>query len=537
MKRILRIIALVLVLTLTVGIGAPAMQTSASSVSEIEQQIRRIYKKAQNYYGRSSFHGYCGGLVNAELYFMGITATVVGNNGNQEYDCYSKQTITSGGYRVRAYPPSRYTLLEALNAITENGTQDAYNILVGFQQTRSVAGSRYGHAVVIHAILDGTVYYMESYDLTINGKRYPEGTPISCSIPEFAEYYKKSTVSLDGVVYFGTKSYSDMCRLYPSYLTVAADSGAVVRTQPCEARVDSSSEHIRTLIDGEELTAVGLFLNTDGEYWYQVDGGKGYVKASQTRPVQFLYDDLSISKPKAPEMLRQGKKFNVEGVVTAQYNSIYTLRAQAVRIEGDTETQATSAVDNVEAKEYSLKSSAISKDLTFRRLDTGSYRYDLVAVVGNHYFDRGELQIDWKTVPVWSSDFQVVKGSANFNILSFDACGGTVATNQTIVTDGDAVGTLPVPQLEGCVFLGWYTEEGERLREDFVPQEDMSLSARWVSEEELYASWQELGECLYLYSDGVTTTGCIQIDDTLYYFSSVDAVGQNWTVWTVAGAV
>jgi hypothetical protein len=301
--------------------------------------------------------------------------------------------------------------------------------------------------------------------------------------------------------------------------------------------VDSSSEHIRALIDGEELTAVGLFLNTDGEYWYQVDGGKGYVKASQTRPVQFLYDDLSISKPKAPEMLRQGKKFNVEGVVTAQYNSIYTLRAQAVRIEGDTETQATSAVDNVEAKEYSLKSSSISKDLTFRRLDTGSYRYDLVAVVGNHYFDRGELQIDWKTVPVWSSDFQVVKGSANFNILSFDACGGTVATNQTIVTDGDAVGTLPVPQLEGCVFLGWYTEEGERLREDFVPQEDMSLSARWVSEEELYASWQELGECLYLYSDGVTTTGCIQIDDTLYYFSSVDAVGQNWTVWTVAGAV
>lgn len=537
MKRIMRFTAMVLVLVLTFVTIAPAGTTSASSVSEIEKQIRQVYKKAQNYYGRESFHGYCGGLVNAELYFLGISTTMLGNNGNEEYDCYSKQTITSGGYRVRAYPPSRYTLLEALNAITENGTQDAYNILVGFQQTRSVAGSRYGHAVVIHAILDGRAYFVESYDVTLKGKHYPEGTPINCTIAEFVEYYERKTVSLDGVVYFGTKSYSDMCRLYPAYLTVAANSGAVVRTQPCEANVDSDSEHVRTLEQGEILTATGLFLNTSGEYWYQVDNGKGYVKASQTQPVQFLYDDLQISKPKVPSMLRQGKRFQIEGVVTSRNNAIYTLRAQAVRLEAEGEIQATSAIESVEGKEYSLKSSSIAKNLAFRRLEAGNYRYDLVAVVGNHYFERGELCIDWKTVTLWSSDFQVVESSTKYNIISFDACGGTVATNQTTITEGEAVGVMPIPQLEGCVFLGWYTDEGERLREDFVPQEDMTLSACWVSEEELYASWQELGECLYYYSDGLTTTGCVEMDGTLYYFSSVDAAGQNWTVWTVAGAV
>ena len=534
MNRILRVISLLLALAFVATSGHFAVGTSASSVSDIEQQIRRVYQQAREYQGRDSFHGYCGGLVNSELYFLGISATVVGNNGNQEYDYYSKQTVTSGGFRVRAYSPSRYTLEEALNTITENGTKDAYNILVGFQATHSVAGSRYGHAVMIHAILNGTVYYMESYDLTMNGKRYPEGSPVTCSIPDFAAYYKRTTVSLDGVIHFGSKSYSDMCRVYPAYLTVAADEGAVVRTQPCEAKVDGSSEHIRTLTEGDELTATALYLNTDGEYWYQVDDGKGYVKANRTQLVQFLYDDLTVTDPTAPEILRQGKSFKVKGTVTAQYNEIQTLRAQVVQMDGETETQATSAIQTVEGREYNLKNSPIAKDLTFRRLETGNYRYDLVAVVGNHYYDRGQLQIDWKTVALWSSDFQVVKGSTEGYILSFDPNGGTVATNQTIVTDGEAAGALPVPELEGNVFLGWYTEDGERLKEDFVPQGDMSLSARWISQQELYENWQNLGECIYFYSDGLTTTGCIEMEGTLYYFSSVDAVGQNWTVWTVA---
>lgn len=534
MNRILRVISLLMVMVLIATSGYFAAGTSASSVSEIEQQIRRVYQKAREYQGRDSFHGYCGGLVNSELHFLGITDTVVGNNGNEEYDYYSKQTITSGGFRVRAYSPSRYTLEEALNAITENGTKDAYNILVGFQATRSAAGSRYGHAVVIHAILNGTVYYMESYDVNLNGKRYPEGSPISCSISDFAAYYKRTTVSLDGVIYFGKKSYSDLCRVYPSYLTVSADGGAVVRTQPCEAKTDGGSEHIRTLSEGEELTVTGLYLNTEGEYWYQIHNGKGFVKANRTRVVQFLYDDMAVSKTSAPEMLRQGKSFNIKGTVTAQYNEIQTLRAQVVHTDGETEIQATGAIQTVEGREYNLKNSQISKDLTFRRLETGNYRYDLVAVAGNHYYDRGQLQIDWKTVLLWSSDFQVVKGSTAGNILSFDPCGGSVATNQTIVTDGEAVGALPVPELEGSVFLGWYTEDGERLKEEYVPQEDMTLSAQWITEQELYENWQNLGECIYFYSDGLTTTGCIEMEGVLYYFSSVDAVGQNWTVWTVA---
>jgi len=43
-----------------------------------------------------------------------------------------------------------------------------------------------------------------------------------------------------------------------------------------------------------------------------------------------------------------------------------------------------------------------------------------------------------------------------------------------------------------------------------------------------------MGQCLYFHCDGLTTTGCVEIDGALYYFTSVDAAGQSWTLWTVA---
>jgi hypothetical protein len=467
---------------------------------------------------------------------MGITTSLVRNHGNTQFDCYSAQTITSGGYRVRAYPASQYTLEEALNHICENGTKDAYNIVVGFQKTKTSAGSRYGHALLVHAILDGTVYFMESFAMTVNGKRHPEGTMIQCSIPDFVAYYKRTTVSLDGVIYFGTKSYADLCRTYPSYLMAVADAGAAVRTQPCEASTDESSELLRTLSGGEELTVTGLYLNTDGEYWYQLNDGEGYVRADQLQMLRLLYDDVTLSNPTAPGMLRAGKGFNVEGVLAARHNSIYTVRAQVTRLEEQGETPALNVSTTVEGKRYDLKGSKISKDLTFRMLETGSYRYNLAAIVDNYYYDRGQVQIGWKTVDLWSSDFQIMEGAASYYILSFASDGGTEAPDQTVVTAGDPVGTLPVPQQEGQVFLGWYNEDGERVNSAFIPEADMTLRAKWISEQELQADWQSLGQCRYFHSNGVSTTGCFEMDGTLYYFSSVDAAGQSWTIWTVAGA-
>ncbi len=536
-KKARQVVSAVLAVLLTVILALPLPVGAAANAMELEQQIVRTYRQAKSYYGWSSFDGWCGSLVNVQLYLLGITTNVMGNNGNEEFDAFYGSSVSSGGYAIHAYPAKTHSLLQALNEITENGTKDVYNILVGFQQTKSSLGTRYGHACVIHGIIDGMVYYVESYDLTINGRYYPEGTPIVCSIEDFASYYAATTVVFDGVIHFAERGYSDLCRSYPSRLSVSA-TGGVIRTQPCDAGVDASSKRVRSLVSGETLTVTGLYLNTQGEYWYQI-GKEGYVRADQTQFRELLFDDLAISAPAAPTVLRQGRGYQVEGVITAASNSIYTVRTQVYRLDGDTEEQVINAVETVESKVYDLSGSTISKDLTFRKLPVGHYRYDVAVIVNDHYVQGSRIQVGWETVSLWSSEFQVVQNTSDFNILSFDACGGTATLDQTTVAAGTPLETLPFPEREGFVFLGWYTQEqdGDRIEAGTVLQEDMTLYARWIGEDALYDAWYDRGQCIYYYSDGLTTMGCIRVDGFLYYFSAMDTPGQDRVMWTAAGAV
>lgn len=537
-KKILRIVSLAMAFLLALS-WVPPVPTEAAAISsnDIERQIIRIYNEAKEYYGRNSFDGYCGKLVNGQLYLLGITSRVVSNNGNDEFDEYCNQTITSGGYKVKAYAAEDYTMLEALNAITANGTKDAYNILVGIEKTKSTMGSRYGHACVIHAIIDGMVYYMESYDLKINGRFYPEGTPIVCTIEEFVKYYSYSMREFDGIILFGLKTYADQCRTYQSNLEVTGSKGAMIRTEPCDAKLDSRSKHVRTLQTEETLRVTQIYLNTAGEYWYRL-GDEGYIRASQTKVSQLLFDDVTVKKPEAPEILRQGKSFHVKGTVNAEHTLIATLRAQVFSVDGQSQTQVINTTDKVDGDSYNLSDSSISKGLTFRKLSVGSYRYDLAAIVANHYVESGRLLVEWQTVELWSSDFQVLEESTGSNVLTLNPNGGSVAVNQKPIPVGDSAADLPMAQRPGYVFVGWYTqaEGGDRVDENYVPKADMKLYARWISEEDLFTSWQERGKCIYYHSDGLTTMGSFILDGIIYYFSSAQSVGQSWIMWTAAGA-
>ncbi len=535
--RIRRIFSLILALVLMATVAIPMPICAAGlSPKDIELQMIQTYQRAKAHYGWSSFDGYCGALTNVQLYFMGITTTVGGYNGNEAFDAYCNKTMSSGGYRIRAYAAGESTVAEALDAISDVGTRYVYNILVGFQRTPSSAGRRYGHSMVIHAIIGGTVYFMESYDVKLNGRNYPEGTPISCPIDEFVAYYAMTTTQFDGVIYFGQKSYADQCRIYPSDMTVTSSAGASLRTEPCEARTASRSTLVRTLSAGEKLHVTGLYLNTTGEYWYQVGGAEGYVRASQTQLVELLYDDVKLSSPVAPEMHREGEPFNLKGKVSTRYNSIYTIRAQVCAAGSD--TAVISATDTVEGKSYDLNRSALSKAMSFRSLKVGQYRYDLAAIIGNYYVDAGRLQVAWQTVELLSADFQVVQRTTGYHIIDFDPCGGTISLDQTAITAGEPIGALPVPQREGYIFLGWFTqaEGGQRVDETSLTKEDITLYAHWISHEDLFAKWQAQGSCWYFYSDGLSTVGCIELEGLVYYFSAVDSLGQSWLLWTAAGA-
>ena len=492
--------------------------------AQLKQQIKRTYSKARSSFGRS-FDGYCGTMTSYQLYYLGLTAGRDNQNGNKGYDLYCKQTYSSGGYRIKAYSGKRYTLRQALDAITDKGTKDAYNILVGFESTPSRAGRKYGHSCVIHGIVDGQVYFTESYSVYLNGTRYREGAPIVCSIADFCDYYRSTTTKFDGVIHFGAKDYADSCQSDPTNLETVAVEAADIMSQP--SYTEKSSRKVGTLQIGEKLAVSGLCVNDAQEYWYQLE--EGYVPAQALAVSNFIYEDVTAQDIHAPTALRQGKSFGLQGMVQTETNSLYSIRCQVFSLNQNQSEPVFTSVELVEGQEYSLKNSSISNAMAFRELPPGSYRLELAAVIGSNYYHMGQAAVQWQTVPVWSAQFQVTEKKTDAIQITFDPGAGQTAVNRTTLVDGEALGTLPTAQKTEEIFLGWFTEDGQRVAGDFVPQEDMTLYARFSTVRELEAT---ADKCWYLYVDGITVMGCAQLDGELYYFTVSDPRGLSGKAMT-----
>lgn len=523
-KKLMKLLSLALVVLLTGSMFVPAR---AASVSQIVAYIELTYSQCRKAWGRS-FDGYCGTLTGYELYYMGITAERRTQNGNEGYDRYCNQKQTSGGYGVKAYSAKQGNLEQTLNRITENGTKDVYNLLVGFQTTKTRAGQKYGHSCIIYGIIDGRVYFMESYGVTLNGKYFREGSAIDCTIHDFAKYYDHFA-SFEGVIYFGAAEYADECDEYPTNLEVLVTEDTVIRSQPCTAEIDESSELLAAAAEGDKLTVVALLENTEGEFWYRLAGEEAaYVPAEALQVSRFLYEDVTLEEVSAPSVLRQGRSFNIQGRINTESNELYTVRSQVFSLDAETKEQVFTTADVVENTHYELKNSDISRDLAFRELDAGSYRFELAAVIGSHYYDGG-VQVQWETVSLWNSDFRVTEEKSEAYQITFQPNGGTADLNQISVVAGEAVGTLPGAQKTGEVFLGWYTEDGTRVGEDFCPLDDVTLTARFNTPRELEAAADKFW---YVYADGITAIGCAQIDGVLYYYTTADHSGLSGSVWT-----
>lgn len=529
--------ALAILLVAAIALPSP-VYAAPQDKTQVEQQIKNIYRNARRYFGRTSFDGFCGAYVSAQVYLLGITSQLIGGDGKDQYNTYARMEYTDCGYRVKAYPAQAYTLQGALNTITQNGNVDAYNILVGFEKTRSSAGRRYGHASFIHAILDGIVYFSECYDVGIKNKYYKEGSTIALPIDEYAKYYSETTLQLDGVIHFGLKTYAERCTFYSSSFFATAQKDAEIRMQPCTNQVHESATVIRLALEEEQLEITGLYLNTVGEYWYQINGGAGgYIRAEQVAVGQLITDDVSVNGMQCPTVLRQGRGYNLRGVIVSQNSTIVMVRAQVYQYTDAGTVSVFGSTDTVNSKTYNLKNSQISDQLAFRKLSVGQYRFEMAAILCNYYVENGQIQARWDSVNLWQSDFQVTASTTNSDTVVFDACGGVSSLNQIAVPVGQNIGALPIAQRLDYVFLGWYTEQegGERVTADYIPADSTTLYAHWTSIEQLNTRWQNGAECWYFYSDGISTVGCIEMDGILYYFSTVDPANPGQVLWTAAG--
>ena len=288
------------------------------------------YTLSQKSARRSSFQGYCGLMASHQLYNLGLNKTLVVKNGNNQFDYYLPLEESSGGYYINAYPSEEYSMENAINAVCDFGNKDVFNVLVCFQWTNTVAGSQFGHVMLINGIVDGYVYFIESF-MTPFG---PEGALLICSIDEFVDYYDSWTL-FEGLIHFGDGKYSEVCPTISTDLTVMVRFSSMLRTQP--ARLGKKeSELVREAVAGEKFRAIAVCKDTQGEYYKLLleDGQEAYIHAAAVSVLSAGTGDMTLTGVTLPKQLKSGQGFRLEGMVEATHGRVASLEVSITAKDG-----------------------------------------------------------------------------------------------------------------------------------------------------------------------------------------------------------
>lgn len=547
----IRVISILLTIAMILALFLPTtyaetVSNSEKEATQLKSQIRQTYAAAQRATGRYSFNGWCGTLVSWQLYLMGIDSGVHGADGNMQYDLYASRDVTCGGYGVKRYPASQYTLKEALNAISRNGTVNAYNILVGFQRTNTAAGQIYGHAVVIHGIIDGMVYFMESYSTSLGGQYWPEGSAIVLPIDTFCDAYNRWTV-FEGVVYFGVKTYAQLCVAHGANMTALVKSDVDALTEPVDEGINEARGTVEKLEMGQQVAVTGLYETPEGGLWYQLEleEGTGYVPVDAVIPLEDHAEKATVTSAQIPAYARKGMGLVLYGNVTSVSSDLSKVQVLVYGSEEDPVLQAQMEVSGV--KTASLSDYRLDKDLTFRNLDVGTYRIVVLADVASNREENGQTVTETQTIKVWESQLRIVNDWKYYNKISFDGNGGIAEVQQWTLGAEETVKALPEATREGYRFVGWALDrEGNSpVSPETLPQNSVTLYAQWEEEYDrtedpinaMEGVWEECSVGAWYITenirflrlaDGRWPTGWYSVDGERYFFNKAGAALVGW---------
>lgn len=515
-----RITALVLCFALCLTVCVAFAPQQATAMTNDQYRMRhKIMKQIQNMYQKilittelESTNGKCGLLVSWELYFLEINNYVVSLDGNQFYDAYKDMEQTDAGFPVKAYPAGDYTLEEALYTITNGATEDVYNVMVGFQWTKTDAGKKYGHVCMIHAIIDGYVYFVEGFEIF----GVPEGQPAVMDITSFANYWSGWT-EYEGTIYFGNQDPKDYCNYYSSDLYFQTLAPMPILEAP-----DMNAAQIRKAAAGERLHATGIYENKSGALFYQIDeGGKySYIPAGSTEPILMNYDDLRPVNLKLPTSLKLGKNHQVTGKI----------RVPRLQLEGVwlnvTDAEGTMVMDKTLNKHGKFCNLGKEDTMDLSGLAEGNYSYNIHTDLRNYYVSDGVLKYEASTVMLASQPFTV--GNAE----------PVTAVEKTVeeeVPDGWTLknGTWYYFE-QGQPRTGWFCAGGV----DYYLQEDGSVTTGWkeingidryfTETGALRTGWVDNGkQTYYLLRNGARATGWRTVEGGRYYLGEDGVLRKN----------
>lgn len=503
-------LCIMLLAALPFQVFAATTEEEEAEEQRISDQIADVYKRVVRATGRYSLEGWCGLMAGWELYYLGVNSGPLSFNGNDQYDAYRYMETTDKGYHISRYHTSAYTMEEAMNTITRCGTMDAYNILAGYQKTRTAAGQKWGHVTIIHAVLNGTVYYTEGFDTPYGLK--PSEAHV-CTIEEWADFYETWT-TFEGLVVFGTKAYTDFCTYYPANFFATAEEGAVLFDKPGSQEMMA----VRESLPGERLRVIGLYENTEGKFYYQIDDGDriSYMPAEQVKPLLFDFSDVTAQEIAVPEALALGEDFTLAGNLYSTNNRLRNICIQVLDTEGTAVLQYDFAKDSCF---FDLGRKTVNNRVDLSKLAEGNYTYRVTASVINHYVADGQVVEEPRDICLADSDFTVgnpePRETKAIEVLSTDPLQGWQYQDQNwyFYTDG-------TPR------TGWFCYNGL----DYYLREDGTAATGWqeINGKDRYFSvtgalrtgWLDTyhGK-MYLLRNGVAATGWRTVEDKLYCFN------------------
>lgn len=450
------------------------MAVRAEGISEenrVGDEAVRIYEQCLASTGKESLKGYCGLMTSHQLYHMGINKYLLVGDGNKQFDIYRDMDVTSGGYYPRAISAEQGDLVYALNEISDFGTRDVYDILVGFQWTDTEAGGAFGHACVINAILDGVVYYVESYYTPYAGEG---GNLGRCSIEEFAEYFASWTL-YEGVIHF-TKDYAESCESYGTDIFVRARFDATLRTQPC-APGANGCEVVRKVAACEVLRVTGVVKNREGEYFYRVeeDGKTAYIYANATSLLSANAQDLTVECVQIPQSILTGQRAKLAGTVKAELGLVGDVQVRVLSEDGQTALDAQCIVDDT-----SCNLQVINEQLDTSRLNPGNYTVELAGHTASACVVDGELSYDYARRVLYTGEL-------------------------TVGTQVRVAARMTEARVEDDPEDGWTVRDGE-----VFCYKDGKPVTGW---------YQELGVKYYFHESGAAAQGETEVEGKIYRFS------------------
>lgn len=500
-----RILAIILTICLLAMAFPTAVSAQTPEHNALIKQINNFYYRAKANLNTQSLDNMCGSFVGYQLYYLGITTWAQTYNGSKFYDEYSRINVTSGGYDVRRYSGTQYSLEQALNEITHNGTQNAYNVILCFDWTKT-AGS-VGHVMLIHAIVNGIVYAVDNFT-TFAG---PEGRPMIAPIQRFAKEYE-GWAMFEGAVEFGNAEYAYTCTSYAADMYVRAKAETVLLSQPAP---DGSHESyaVRDVMQGERLAVTHLVQGEEKVNYYKVREGDNeyYIPCTFAQPIRLNTESLQTRGLTFETAMQVGDKGVLSGEIYSTGSIIGKVEYIVTDAAGDTALHFTHSQARLNHDLYDLNADLSS-------LEEGAYTVKLYATLWNYYDDSGIVKNQHQRVLVLEDtllvgDAQPVEPKA--------ASANVLPKHNWLLEDG-----VWHCYRNGEPRTGWYCYDGV----DYYLKEDGSVTTGWANingEDRFFSDtgamrtgWltEENGDVHYMLFNGVSAKGWREIDGETYYF-------------------